>query len=113
MGTVEDSALGHDDAVARSSCDELELPAPVDLEGAEVAGVQPDDRRAERGRARQLLGVVRLHERVEAELAGDREELASLSVVEVAEEKEHGVCAARLRRLEVVPRREESLGEQG
>jgi hypothetical protein len=97
---------------SRGRGDELELRAPVDREGAEVAGVQPDHRRAERGRARQLLASCASTSVSRPSFAGDREELG-LSRRRGREEKEHGVCAARLRRLEVLPRREESLGEEG
>ena len=44
--------------------------AAVDLERREVAGVDADHGRAERGRARELVGVVRLDERVEPERSG-------------------------------------------
>ena len=56
------------EAVARRVGDQGELGAAVDLEGAEVACVDADDPGAERDRTRELLGVVRLDEEVEAEL---------------------------------------------
>ena len=65
------AALGDDDAVVReivALSDEVELRAAVDREGGEVARVDADHRRAERDRALELGGVVRLDERVEAEL---------------------------------------------
>jgi hypothetical protein len=47
--------------------DELELGHPVDGERGEVACVDADDVGAERNRTVELLGVVRLDERIEAE----------------------------------------------
>ena len=45
------AALGDDHAVARRTSDEAKLRVAVDREGGEVAGVDPDHRRAERDRA--------------------------------------------------------------
>ena len=84
MGAVEDAALGDDDPVARSDGDQFELSAAVDLERAEVAGVETDHGGVERRRARELFGVVRLDEGVQAKLARDAHQLAHLRVVEVA-----------------------------
>ena len=64
-----DRALGDHDAVLRRARDELELRVAVDVEGRQVARVDADDRRVERHRALQLVGVVRLDERVQPELA--------------------------------------------
>ena len=68
---MEDPALCDDHPVARSRGDELELRTPVDGEGSEIAGVQPDHGSVECGGARELLGVVCLDERVEAEQPGN------------------------------------------
>ena len=51
---------------------EVELRAAVDRERGEIAGVDADHRRAERDRALELGGVVRLDERVQTELGGER-----------------------------------------
>ena len=85
------AALGDDDPVARRLRDERQLGAPVDLEGREVAGVDPDRLRVEPNGPLQLLGVVSFHERVELELAGGAEELQHRRVVEIAEQEQHGV----------------------
>ena len=68
---------------------------PVDRERGEVAGVDADHGCAERDRAVELVGVVRLDERVEPELVGVAHQRARLAVVEVAQEQER----RRLRRL--------------
>jgi hypothetical protein len=82
---VRDGALGDDYPAARRSCDELELGLPVDGERRQVPRVHADDLGVEGDRALELLGVMRLHERVEAELARDPQELCGRRVVQVAE----------------------------
>jgi hypothetical protein len=67
-----DAALGDDDRSRGAVRDELELRAPVDRERREVAGVDPDHRRAEGHAPLELVRVVRLDERVEAELGRAR-----------------------------------------
>ena len=72
---------------------QLELHAAVDLEGREVARVDPDHRRAERDRSLELLGVVRLDERVEPERGRLAHQLRAGGVVEVAEQEQRRVGA--------------------
>ena len=55
--------------------DELEGGASIDLERLQVAGVDADHFRAERDRARQLVGVVRLDKRVHVQLIRDADQL--------------------------------------
>ena len=85
----------------------------VDLEGREITGVDADHGRPESDRTLQLVGIVRFDERVEAELARQAEQHPHLSVVEVAEQQQHGVGARLLRGAQVLLGREEALGEQG
>ncbi len=107
-----DGALGDDDPVARRAGDERELGAPVDGEGAQVAGVQPDRVGAEPDGAVELAGVVRLDERVKADLLREGHERRGARVVQVAEDQQRGVGACLARGAQVVRRREEALGEQ-
>ena len=66
-----DPALGDQhDRVARREREQLELRRAVDPEGREVARVDADHRGAERDGRGELVGVVRLDERVEAERFG-------------------------------------------
>ena len=100
VGAGGDRALGDDDPVARGGLDELELGLPVDDKGGEIARVDPDHGSVELDRAPQLLGVVRLDERVEPELVCRRHQLACLPVVEVAQQQQHRVA----RRAAAAPR---------
>src|SRR5205814_6344078 len=81
-------------------------------EGGEVAGVDADGVGAERDRPRELLRVVGLDERVEAELAGPPLELRRPRVVEVAEQEEDGVGSRLRERADVLLGAEEALAEQ-
>ena len=111
-GARVDGALGDDHAVARRVGDERELRSPVDGEGLEVAGVDPDRVGAERAGAGELVGIVRLDERVHPELARVGLQPPRLVVVEVAEQQEDGVGAGSPELRQLVLRREEALGEQ-
>ena len=82
--------------------DELELGAAVDRERREVARVDADHRRAERDRAVELVGVVRLDERVEPERAASPISCAHVRVVEVAQQEQRRVGAGAARGLEVL-----------
>ena len=65
-----------------------------------------------RDRALELVGVVRLDQRVEAELGRVRRSAPRAVVVEVAQEQEHGVCAGSSRVRSSLLLREEALGEE-
>jgi hypothetical protein len=110
--SVKDAALGDDDPVTRGRCDELELRAPVDREGSQVAGVEPDHGSVECGGARELLGVVCLDERVEAKLGGHLQQLARLCIVEVAEQEKDCICSIRAGLEEICAIKEEPFGEE-
>ncbi len=88
-----DRALGDQDPVARSVGEQPQLGLPVDAERGEVAGVDADDRRAERRRALEFDGVVRLDQRVEAERARVFEQRGGGSVREVAQDQQRCVGA--------------------
>ncbi len=60
VGARSDAALGDDHPVGGSGLDELELRPPVDREGVEVAGVDPDRVGSELDCAPKLSDVVRL-----------------------------------------------------
>ncbi len=107
-----DAALRDHDAVARRARDQCELRVAVDREVPEVPGVDADDRCVELRRAVELVGVVRLDERVEPEPCGFVEQCGARGVVEIAEQEQHGVGARRTRFLEVLARAEEALREQ-
>ena len=107
-----DPALGDDRAVPRRAGDELELRVPVDRERREIAGVHADRVGAEHDRAGELVGVVRLDERIHAEIASTGLQTARGLVVEVAKQQEDGVRAGCAELDELVLRREEPLGEQ-
>jgi hypothetical protein len=107
-----DTALGHDHPGARRPCDELELRPPVDLEGGEIARVHPDGIGAERDGAAELLGVVRLHEGIQAELVRGVHERRRLRVVEVSKEEQDGVCTRGAQLDQLVGAREEALSEK-
>ncbi len=62
-----DRALGDQHPIARRTGDQLELAAAVEIERREVARVDADHRRVECDGTRELVGVVRLDERVQAE----------------------------------------------
>ena len=89
--SIADSAITIRSRGARG--EQLELAAAVDRERREVARVDADHGRAERGRAGELAGVVRLDERVEPERRGLGQEPAAGVVVEVAQDEQHGVRA--------------------
>ena len=107
-----DGALGDDDAVPRRLRHQLELRGAVDPEGAEVAGIDADHGGAETGGALELVLVVGLDERVEAELVRGAHELRGRRVVEVAEDEERRVGARLPQLAQVLLGREEALGEQ-
>ena len=92
--------------------DEVELRVPVDLEGREVAGVDPDRVGAEGDRPVELGGVVGFDERIEAELASGGHQTCRLLVVEVAQEQEDGVRAAPFQLGQLVRLAEEALREE-
>src|SRR6266516_12991 len=82
-----DTALGYGhDRMSAQPRDELELPGPVDLEGREVASVDTDHVSVQLDRPFELVGVVRLDERLEAELARVREERRRALVVHIAQQ---------------------------
>ena len=104
-------------ATTTASCraqsrNELELCAAVDLERRQVARVDADHLGAERDRAVQLVGVVRLDERLEPELARVREQGGRALVVDVAQDHERGVRARDLELQQLELLGEEALGEQ-
>ena len=68
------------------------------VEGREIAGVDPDHGRPEDDRTLELVGVVRLDERVEAELARHAEQRPHLM-----RRRGRGAAAARRRRLPPSP----------
>ena len=69
------ATLGYDDGVAiRDARNEAELRLAVDLEGREVAGVDPDHLGLQRERPVELRGVVGLDEELEACSGGGREQ---------------------------------------
>ena len=104
LRTRLDAALRDDDAVARRTGDELELLGAVDLEGREIARVDPDHRRVEGDGTLELVGVVRLDERLEAERRRGVQEAPSGGVVEVAQEEQRRVGARLARGAQIVPR---------
>ena len=95
------AALGDDQPVVRRPRDELELLAAIDRERREIAGVDPDHLRVELHGALQLVGVVRLDERVHAELLCVREQPRHRRVVEVAQNQQDrvGACLAQFAQL--------------
>jgi hypothetical protein len=113
VGAGGDRALRDDDPAARRGLDELELRTPVDGEGGEVARVDPDYGRVELDRPLQLLGVVRLDERVELELAGGRHQLLHPRVVEIAQQQQHRIGAEVSQLLQLGALGEKPLCEQG
>jgi hypothetical protein len=70
MCARRDAALGDHDAVPRRCRNEIQRSAAVDFERAQIAGVDPDNFRAELDRALKLVFVMSLDQRVEAELLG-------------------------------------------
>ena len=112
LGAGVDARLGDHDPVAGGAGDELELEAAVDVERREVAGVDSDHGRVERDRAVELLGVVRLDERVEAEGGRLAHQRGTRRVVEVAKEEQHRVGTGEGGGAQVVVGAEEPLGEQ-
>jgi len=105
-------ALGDDDPVARSVRDQLELPAAVDGERRQVARVDPDRVAAERGGTLELLLVVGLDERVEADRLGVRHQGSRTPVVEIAQDEERRVGTCGLQVVELGLFGEESLAEE-
>ena len=99
--------------IPRRAGDKLQLRPPVDGERREVAGIDADRVRPERDGAGELLGVVRLHERVHPQVLRASLQTAYRRVVEIAKQQQDGICARRAERDQVVLRREEPLGEQG
>ncbi len=107
------AALRDNDAVVPShACDELELDRAVDLEGREVPGVDADDLRLERDRAVQLVGVVRLDQRLDAQLTRVRDERGGPLIVDVAQQDQHRVGAGDLGFQQIELFGEEAFGEQ-
>ena len=92
--------------------DQVELRGSVDGKRGEVARVDADHRRAQRGGALQLMAVVGLDERLQPQLAGAAQQPCRRGVVEVAQQEQHGVGARLARRAQVLLRREEALREQ-
>ena len=97
---------------ARDPGDELELGSAVDRERGEIAGVDAEHGCPERDAAVELLGVVCLDERVEAEPRGDLHQVRDLGVVEIAQQQQRRVGARVPRGLEMLVGREEPLGEE-
>jgi len=112
MGALRDAALGDDDAVARDRSYELERGSVVDRERVQVAGVDADHLRLEPDRARQLIGVVRLDERVQPQLRRAREHRRRAPVVEIAQEQQHGVGSRLLQLVQLGFLAEEALRQQ-
>ena len=107
------AAFGYDDATVPSHPDDqLELHRAVELEGREIAGVDADHLRPERDRAVQLVRVMCLDERFEAELTRVRHERRRPLVVDVAEQDQHRVGSGELGLEQVEFFGEEPLGEQ-
>ena len=107
-----DAALGDDDPIPRRARHELELRAPVDPEGGEVARVDPDRVGAEAHGPLQFVRIVGLDERVEPELPRPLLEPRRVCVVEVAEQEQDAVGAGFRERGEVVLGAEEALAEE-
>ena len=99
-------------AVPRHPREQLELAAAVELERGQVARVDADHRRPQRDRALELVGVVRLDERVDAERARLAHQPHAGHVVEVAQQKQRGVGARLGRGAQVLGRAEEALRDQ-
>jgi hypothetical protein len=88
------SRLGDDDAIARSSRDEVELRVPVDTEGEQITGVDADRVCTERNGSFELVYVMGLDEGVELELMGCLHQSRGLLVVEVSQEQQDCVRSA-------------------
>ena len=112
LRTRLDAALRHDNAVAGRARNEVELGVEVDLEGRQIARVDPDERSVEGRRPRELVGIVRLDESIEAEVPGGSEQPPSRCVVEVTQDQQHCIRTCFERGAQVVLRREEALREQ-
>ena len=112
LGPRFDAALRDDGTIARRARDEAELRLAVDAERGEIARVDPDHGRSERDRALQLRRVVRLHERLEAELGGEGEQTPHRRVVEVAKQQKCGIGARFARSAQILVRREEPLCQE-
>ncbi len=97
MCACADPALSDDDLVeAPGARDELELRCAIDLERREVARIDADHVCVDRERAVELVRVVRLDERAEAELARVREKRSRTLCIEIPEDQEDGVGARQL-----------------
>ena len=111
MRAGRDAALRHDDAVAGGRSHELEGRAAVDRECVQVAGIDADHLGIELDRTGQLVGVVRLDERIQSQLGRARVHRSRAAVVELAQQQEHCIGSRLSQLLQLGLLAEEALGQ--
>ncbi len=107
-----DPTLRNDDPITRGTRDQPQLAGAIDVERGEVACIDSDHARVERHRALELLGVVRLDERLEAELGRAHEKFTDGRVVQVAQDQQNGIGTGVAGGSQVRLGREEAFGEE-
>ena len=112
MRAGRNAAFRDDDAVARCGGDQLEGSAAINPEGVQVAGVDADHFGAEPDRARQLVHVVCLDERIQAELVRTREHRRRAPLVQIAQEQKHGIGSRLLQLVQLSFLLEEALRQE-
>ena len=108
-----DAGLGDGDDVVGDVPPEPGEDRSVDLEGAQVAGVDPDDGGAAVDGAAGLLLVVDLDERGHPERLGVLPQVDEVALVQGGDDEQDEVGAPGARLGELVPGDEEVLAQQG
>ena len=93
IGAALDARFRNEQAIARNQRRKPLGHGEIDLERAQVAIVDAEDRRAEGERPPHLAFVMRLDQSVHAEPPGHRQDLGRLGIVEQRQDDENGVGA--------------------
>ncbi len=93
IGRGENAAFGHDDAVGRDTPLEREGGVERDLEAAQIAVVDADERRVERQRPRQFGAVVHFNQHGQTKTQRVSFQIVQLGVVERGDDKQNRVGA--------------------
>ena len=91
VGSGSDAAFGDQQRFRRQSRSEAWRGGEIGAQTVQVAVVDPDDRRARRDRAANLVRVVRFDEHVQSRFGRDAEQVRHCSVVQDADDQQHRV----------------------
>ena len=102
VGRCVDAALGDQQAVGRHASPQVERGIERGREGAQVAVVDPDQRRAGGERAVEFFRVVDFDQHVHAERAPEVAQAAQARIVEGGDDQQDGVGTDRARLVDLV-----------